>query len=79
MHAALPPVAGEIVGEVVEAQPVSIHGDIYYDIVVCGDGVEAPAWRLRAPTHVCPRPPVCGDRIAIRLLMQQVIGLEFRP
>lgn len=79
MHAALPPVAGEIVGEVVDAQPVSIHADIYYDLLVRADLVGADACRLRVPAHVCPRPPVRGDRVALKLLMQQVIGLEYRP
>ena len=33
--------------------------------------------RVRAPMHVCSRAPVVGDRVTVRLLMQQVTGLDF--
>lgn len=72
----LPPIAGEVRGVVRDAQHVSIHGDIYYDIVIELEAPGAGAARLRAPSHACAHPPIVGERIVVRLLMQQVVAVE---
>ncbi len=74
---AMPPIAGEIVGRVVESTTISIHGDLYYDLVIEPASTATEAVRLRAPSHGCPRAPVPGERIVVSLLMGQVTALRF--
>lgn len=73
----LPPIAGAVSGEIIQATSVAIHGDVYYDLVIRTDPVLGASVRVRAPMHVCARAPVVGDRVTARLLMQQVTGLDF--
>jgi len=73
---ALPPIAGALEGVLERADEVSIHGDLYYDLVLRSD--EGDAVRLRAPSHACDRAPAPGHRVRVRMLMRQVVGVESR-
>ena len=74
---ALPPIAGDVSGEVVEARTISIHGDLYHDLVLQTTTGAPERTQLRAPSHACPRAPEVGDRVVVSLLMGQVTGVRF--
>lgn len=79
------PLVGQITVRVLQSQPVSIHGDMYYDLVVMlaavrpTDTPPAPDQpvRLRVPNHLCPRPPRLDDVLELNLLMSQVNAVRF--
>lgn len=70
---AIPPLAGEIDAVIVQVQPVSIHGDVYYDLLLSAGHGEV---RVRAPSHACNGAPEAGRRVRVRLLMRQVVAVE---
>lgn len=72
----IPPIAGEVRAVVRAAQQVSIHGDVYYDLELVLEAPEGAIVRVRAPAHACVHPPVAGERVSVRLLMQQVVAVE---
>lgn len=81
------PFAGAIHARILRVAPVSIHGDLYFDLLVePDDAPPAPDGKLlaisvRVPLHAAPnaQPPEPGRRVAIQFLMQQVTALTYAP
>ena len=77
------PAFGNLKGKVLQAQPVSIHGDIYYDLIMEImeimelDGQTERGVKLRLPNHLCERPPAPGDCLTLNFLLQQVNSVAF--
>ncbi len=71
------PAFGDLTGKVLQAQPVSIHGDIYYDLVMELEGQTDRGVKLRVPNHLCERPPAPGDCLTLNFLLQQVNSVSF--
>jgi hypothetical protein len=80
------PAFGNLKGKVLQAQPVSIHGDIYYDLIIEImeimeimelDGQTERGVKLRVPNHLCERPPAPGDCLTLNFLLQQVDSVAF--
>ena len=74
------PMFGDVAARVIESAPLSIHGDVYYEVVVSLDEDEAGgerAVRLRLPGHLCQRQPEPADVLELHFLMQQVDGVRF--
>ncbi len=77
------PFAGSLKGTVRSVSMVSIHGDIYADVLLEPDGAVAEAGKvavlpIRVPTHAmhAGTPPREGARIEVSFLMQQVTGVR---
>ncbi len=68
---------GSLTGEIAGLNPVSIHGDVYYDIALALKPAPARPVAVRLPNHLCERPPVVGDKVELSFLMQQVNGVKF--
>ena len=58
MSEPIPPF-GDVHGKVLQAEPVSIHGDVYYDLVMQLEGEMDQGVKLRIPNHLCKRPLIC--------------------
>lgn len=76
------PMIGVIDVTTLEVAVVSIHGDLYHDLLVApvdasGQIKGEHGARVRLPAHLCPRPPRVGDRLTLRFLMGQVNGVTF--
>jgi len=71
------PTFGDVNGTVLQAASVSIHGDIYYDLIMQWEGQADQGVKLRVPNHLCSRPPLAGDRLTLSFLLQQVNGVTF--
>lgn len=71
------PTFGDVNGKVLQAEQVSIHGDVYYDLVMQLEGQMDQGVKLRIPNHLCKRPPVAGDLLTLNFLMQQVNSVAF--
>ena len=71
------PAFGDVNGKVLQAAQVSIHGDIYYDLVMQLQGQVDQGVKLRIPNHLCKRPPAPGDRLTLNFLLQQVNLVTF--
>lgn len=71
------PMFGSLTGVVAQVAPVSIHGDVYYDIALTVTPPPARPVTVRLPNHLCPRPPQTGDKVELSFLMQQVNGVKF--
>lgn len=75
------PIAGEATVTVLEAHPISIHGDLYVDLAVLTEGDEAPTM-VRVPAHLFsfegepPRLPAPGTRLVVRVLLGQIDGVR---
>jgi len=77
------PFAGSLKGTVRSVSMVSIHGDIYADVLLEPDGAtadpgKAAALPIRVPMHAmfAGTPPLQGARIEVSFLMQQVTGVK---
>lgn len=73
------PIAGDIRGELVGVHAASIHGDLYYDLIVRVDPVKNLGVKVRAPSHACRVEPRAGQRVRIGTLMGQVTTVEVEP
>lgn len=77
------PLAGSIHALVVGVTPVSIHGDLYYDLLIQtpDDASAQRARQIRAPQHACAegQPPAPGQHVEIQFLMQQVTAVRSAP
>ena len=71
------PVFGDVNGKVIQVEPVSIHGDVYYDLVMQLGGQMDQGVKLRVPNHLCERPPVAGDLLTLNFILQQVNSVTF--
>lgn len=71
------PAFGDMNGKVLQAEHVSIHGDVYYDLVMQLEGQMDQGVKLRIPNHLCKRAPVAGDLLTLNFLLQQVNGVTF--
>ena len=76
------PLIGALNVTTLETATVSIHGDIYYDLLIApvdaaGQIQGQHGARVRIPAHLCPRPPRVDDRLTLRFLMGQVSGVTF--
>lgn len=78
-----PPMFGDWVVDVVRAQPVSIHGDLYYEVLVVRADDAAGAGDagrqgvvLRVPQHAVAAAPEAGQRLKVTFLMGQVTGAK---
>lgn len=75
------PIAGQVEISVESAAPVSIHGDLYVDLVARVEGAESPTM-LRIPAHAFPateeerRLPSPGSRFVIQVLLGQVDSIR---
>ena len=68
------PLAGSREAVLRDVAPISIHGDIYYDVTAeWSDGSGA---RLRIPADLWGSEPRPGDRARLSFLMGQVDGVE---
>lgn len=85
------PMIGSFEGTVVGVAPASIHGDVYFDVLLwpAGTGgsavptdegaVRAGAVHARVPSHLLvgmTGGPRAGSRLRLKLLMGQVSGVE---
>ncbi len=74
------PIAGSIEAVLVQVTSASIHGDVYFDLVLQTDDMaqEDRAVQVRAPQHAVEggAPPEVGSRLRVSFLMQQVTGVE---
>jgi len=74
------PLAGSIHALILSVTPVSIHGDMYFDLVLqtAEDAAANRAKQIRVPVHACNggRPPEVGERVEVQFLMQQVTGVR---
>lgn len=84
------PMIGTFEGTVVGVAPASIHGDVYFDVLVFPnppgtglpeneDELRAGSAHARLPAHVCSglgpdRAPRPGMRLRLTMLMGQVSG-----
>ncbi|MFN0012760.1 MAG: hypothetical protein ACKVS8_14070 [Phycisphaerales bacterium] len=86
------PLAGSITGRVLRVSGVSIHGDIYFDLLIEPDagavpGAPAPeagkvaALSVRVPRHAFDggHPPEQGERVEAQFLMRQATGVRVLP
>ena len=75
-----PPMFGDWVVDVMRVQPVSIHGDLYYEVLVVRADEAGGAGRqgvvLRVPEHAATAAPEAGQRIKLTFLMGQVTGAK---
>ena len=83
------PMIGSFEGTVVGVAPASIHGDVYFDLLLwpAGNGgsavptdeaaVRAGSVHARGPSHLCAggASPKAGDRLRLTVLMGQVSGV----
>lgn len=83
------PLAGSITGRVLRVAGVSIHGDIYFDLLIEPDAGSVPgmpaaepgkmaALSVRVPRHAFEdgHPPEEGERIEAQFLMQQATSVR---
>ncbi len=80
------PLMGTFEGTVVGVAPVSIHGDVYYDVLLWPAGSPVPedeasirsgATHARVPSHLCDgQPPRPGQRLRLAMLLGQVSGVR---
>lgn len=74
------PIAGSIEAVLVQVASASIHGDVYFDLVLQTDEMakEDRAVQVRAAQHAIEggQPPEIGSRLRVSFLMQQVTGVE---
>lgn len=60
-------------GQVVQAQPASIHGAVFYDIVLqTAEGTR----RLRFQDMFLSSPPQVGERLRLELILGNVNSVE---
>jgi hypothetical protein len=64
-----PPLAGSWTAMILQVRPFTIHGDIYYELIVQHDNSQAT---LRVPQHAVAGEPVIGQTVAITFLLGQV-------
>ncbi|MFM9957538.1 MAG: hypothetical protein ACKVZJ_05655 [Phycisphaerales bacterium] len=77
---------GTFEGTVVGVAPASIHGDVYYDLLLWPAGsptpddeaaIRAGAVHARVPSHLCKGvSPRAGQRLRLTMLLGQVSGVE---
>lgn len=74
------PIAGSIEAVLAHVSSASIHGDVYFDLVLQTAEMarEDRAVQVRAPRHAVEggQPPEVGSRVRVSFLMQQVTGVE---
>ncbi|MGQ0626852.1 MAG: hypothetical protein ACT4PL_01980 [Phycisphaerales bacterium] len=75
------PLAGTVTGRVRGLKTASIHGDLYYDVLLETEGVTAAAGMaavlpLRVASHAWPAGGLAGARIEVTFLMRQVTGVR---
>lgn len=67
------PILGALNLEILQASQTSLHGDIYFDLLVRETGnAEAEPFPLRVARHTCTVPPVPGALIRAQFLAGQV-------
>ncbi len=71
------PIAGEAVVTLLDANPVSIHGDLYVDLAM-KTGDDEPPTMARVSAHLfpaldgVPQCPAAGARLVVRVLLGQI-------
>ena len=71
---------GSVTGDLLEVVAVSIHGDVYFDVVAMvhrSAGAAPMPLKVRLPHHLCIREPQVGDRVRLEFLMQQPTSVVF--
>jgi hypothetical protein len=63
------PLAGSWTATILQVRPFTIHGDIYYELVVDHDAGQAT---LRVPQHAVAGEPSAGQAVSIAFLLGQV-------
>lgn len=67
------PMVGEWGVEVTAVRPFTIHGDLYYElIVVRADDAARETLAIRVPRHAVSTAPNPGDKLTLTFLMGQV-------
>jgi hypothetical protein len=69
-----PPMIGSWTVEVRGVRPFTIHGDLYYEVVVADPDAAGQAVGLRVPQHAIEGEPRVGETLAVSFLMGQVTG-----
>ncbi len=74
------PMMGSWSVEVKEAKPFTIHGDLYYELLVIRlDDPTHALLAIRVPQHAMSGTPKTGDKLAVSFLMGQVTGAAPLP
>lgn len=69
------PMVGSWSVEVKDVKPFTIHGDLYYELLVIREDDPTHAvLAIRVPQHAVRGTPKPADRLAISFLMGQVTG-----
>ena len=73
-----PPMFGSWHVQVHAARPFTIHGDLYYEIMVTRlvDDDPTAGFTLRLPQHATAREPQPGQTLEITFLMGQITGAK---
>ena len=67
------PFLGALNLEILQAAQTSLHGDIYFDLMVRESGdAECPPFQLRVSREACQVPPVPGIHVKAEFLAGQV-------
>jgi hypothetical protein len=67
-----PPMMGSWTVEVRGVKPFTIHGDLYYEVVVDEPESAGAMVGLRVPQHAINGEPRVGERLVVTFLMGQV-------
>jgi hypothetical protein len=75
------PMIGNLRVRILSVEPVSIHGDLYFDALVApaddqGQVIGDRGAKVRLPQHLCKQPPKPGDVVVMNFLMGQVNGIQ---
>lgn len=69
-----PPLIGDWTVQVKAVRPFTIHGDLYYELLVAQPDQLESAITIRVPQHAVPSQPTPGDKLVLTFLMGQVTG-----
>ena len=67
-----PPMIGSWSVEVRGVRPFTIHGDLYFEVVVEEPEAAGRMIGLRVPQHAIEGEPIVGERLVVTFLMGQV-------
>jgi hypothetical protein len=67
-----PPMIGSWSVEVMGVRPFTIHGDLYFEVVVEEPEAAGRMIGLRVPQHAIDGEPRVGERLVVTFLMGQV-------
>jgi hypothetical protein len=66
--------------DVKAVKPFTIHGDLYYELIVTrADDPAQQILALRVPQHAVTKTPQTGDKLILTFLMGQVTSAKPNP